>query len=147
MNQPDRGAKDSRTTVLTKRQAECLALAGQGLTSKEIAKAIGLSPSTVDNHINTAVARLGARNRVEAAHFMLIAGPPNPLEQSLILADNHAQRRPIWASLVTPPPLGGQSNAMPPRQRLFHIAQIALLALAFVSGVILTIAGVVYVFS
>lgn len=134
-------------TALSQRQAECLRLAGEGYTSKEIAREIGISPSTVDNHISTAVDRLGARNRVEAARFMLGDTSSDSFELGLITnATDRSRSIPsLFGALFKLPPLGGLRNAMSRKQRVFHIFQIAAFATAVCSGVILTIAGVVYV--
>ena len=47
---------------LTERQKDCLRLVGQGFTSKEIGRELDLSPSTVDNHVASAVPVLNATN-------------------------------------------------------------------------------------
>lgn len=140
---------DDAGKILSGRQVECLALAAQGLTSKQIAKAIGLSPSTVDNHISSAVGRLGARNRVEAARFMLQNTSSSLSESTLIIESRSPtrERESFWRSVVTLPPLGGRPNEMSRKRRLMHIVQITALMSAVFSGVILTIAGVVYVFA
>jgi DNA-binding NarL/FixJ family response regulator len=44
---------------LSERQTEVVRLLSLGCTVKEAAKVLKLSPSTVDNHKNTAMARLG----------------------------------------------------------------------------------------
>ena len=56
---------------LTERQKDCLRLVAQGYTSKEIGRALDLSPSTVDNHILAAVQLLGAPSRGEAARLLV----------------------------------------------------------------------------
>lgn len=48
---------------LTTRQRECARLVAQGMTSKEIAQVLQISPSTVDNHINAALTSLGVSKR------------------------------------------------------------------------------------
>lgn len=53
--------------TITGRQREILELVGSGLTSRDIARRLGLSPGTVDDHVKAAMARLGARTRLEAA--------------------------------------------------------------------------------
>lgn len=58
---------------LTRRQGQCLNLVHQGMTSKEIARQLGLSPSTVDNHLREAIVRLGKSNRQEAARDYAVA--------------------------------------------------------------------------
>jgi two-component system nitrate/nitrite response regulator NarL len=52
---------------LTPRQSECMSLLCEGKTVKVIAKALGLSPATVKNHLSDAYFRLGAHNKVQAA--------------------------------------------------------------------------------
>jgi len=52
---------------LSRQQARCIAAVSEGLTTKEIAYSLGLSPRTVDEHIEKAVAKLKAPNRQRAA--------------------------------------------------------------------------------
>ncbi len=52
--------------ALAPRETECLALAGKGLSSREIGRQLGLSSRTVDQYVDSAVQRLGASNRTEA---------------------------------------------------------------------------------
>jgi DNA-binding CsgD family transcriptional regulator len=52
---------------LTETQKACLRLVFQHQSSKDIARHLGSSPHTIDNHIKAAMARLGAVSRVEAA--------------------------------------------------------------------------------
>lgn len=51
---------------LSARQLEIVLLAAEGLSNKEIAGAIGVSPETVKTHMASAFQRLGARNRTAA---------------------------------------------------------------------------------
>ncbi len=51
---------------LTSREEEVLRLLAQGLSVKEMAKALGLSPDTVKDHLESLYGKLLARNRVEA---------------------------------------------------------------------------------
>ncbi len=44
-----------------------LSLVSRGLTNKEIAAALGLSPATIKRHIEKILTKLGLRNRVELA--------------------------------------------------------------------------------
>ncbi len=75
INQP--GA--DRAGRLTPRERECLRLVDQHLSSKVIARRLGLSRHTVDDHVDKARRKLGAGDRFEAAR--LLAGiertPPN----------------------------------------------------------------------
>lgn len=51
---------------LTSREEEVLRLLAQGFSVKEMAKALGLSPDTVKDHLESLYGKLLARNRVEA---------------------------------------------------------------------------------
>lgn len=55
---------------LTAQQKRCLALVGDGLTTKEIAHELGRSQRTIDEHIEKAVAKLGAPSRQRAAAML-----------------------------------------------------------------------------
>lgn len=57
----------ARFDHLSRRQQQCLRLVRDGMTTKEIAAAIGLSPSTVDSYIADAVKAVGASDRRAAA--------------------------------------------------------------------------------
>jgi two-component system, NarL family, response regulator DesR len=54
---------------LNDRERQVLRLAGEGLTSGEIAKQLFLSEGTVRNYLSEAIGKLGASNRVEAARI------------------------------------------------------------------------------
>jgi two-component system, NarL family, response regulator DesR len=54
---------------LTEREREALAAASHGASVAEIAAALYLSEGTVRNYLSTAIQKLGAQNRVEAAHI------------------------------------------------------------------------------
>jgi len=51
---------------LTPREEAVLRLLAQGLSGKEMARALGLSPDTVKDYLESLYGKLGARNRVEA---------------------------------------------------------------------------------
>ncbi|WP_245585887.1 response regulator [Paenibacillus pinihumi] len=54
---------------LTEREKEILALLGQGLNNKEIADQLFISEGTVKNHVSSLMAKLGLRDRTQAAVF------------------------------------------------------------------------------
>lgn len=51
---------------LTDRERDTLRLAEEGLSNKEIARRLNLSPGTVRNYLSDAASKLGAANRIEA---------------------------------------------------------------------------------
>ncbi|OYX05605.1 MAG: helix-turn-helix transcriptional regulator [Caulobacter vibrioides] len=55
---------------LTERERECLRLVDRHMSSKEIARELGLSKHTVDWHLDKARRRLGASDRYDAARRM-----------------------------------------------------------------------------
>jgi DNA-binding CsgD family transcriptional regulator len=81
---------------LTAREREVLACVGRGLSSRDIAREFGLAPSTVDTHVRSAMAKLGARSRTQA---VLLAGTSvgQPFGQSSTIVRLSAeQRRLLW---------------------------------------------------
>jgi DNA-binding CsgD family transcriptional regulator len=60
----------ARTATLTEGQKACLRGVLRHMSSKDIARELGISPHTVDQRIRTAMRALGAGSRVQAA-FML----------------------------------------------------------------------------
>lgn len=55
---------------LTAREAEVFELIAEGLTAKAAARMLGISHRTVEVHRARAVAKLGARNAVEAVRIV-----------------------------------------------------------------------------
>ena len=63
---PDQ-ANQAALDQLTLRQTEVLTLVAQGRSNKEIARTLGLAPSTVKTHLENLLQTLGVANRTEAA--------------------------------------------------------------------------------
>ena len=59
---------------LTARQAEVLRLLATGLSNKDIAAELFLSPATVERHLATIYRKLGVGGRVEAARYAIARG-------------------------------------------------------------------------
>ena len=54
---------------LTPREAEVLSLLAAGCTTREVASALVISPSTVERHITQLYAKIGARGRADATAY------------------------------------------------------------------------------
>lgn len=136
---------------LSERQRQCLTLVADGFTSKEIARQLNLSPSTVDNHLRAAMERLGLNNRADAARLLrganAVASAPRTRDEREELPAPQASVRGRGAGMLQLPPIGGAENRMSLRRRYFHVAQIALLGTMTMTAVIMTIAGLVQLFS
>lgn len=62
---------DPALGTLTAREQEVLHLLAEGLTDREIAEALTVSPRTVETHVSSVLHKLGARNRAEASRRYL----------------------------------------------------------------------------
>lgn len=118
---------------LSERQHECLSRAGEGMSSKEIGRLLGISPSTVDNHIHAAISKLNAKNRWQAAQLLQPVRDQN--------GSDHRHSHPLV------PPLGGSKNSTPAYRRLAQILAIAVISIIVVSSAIVLILGAVDVFA
>lgn len=78
MDQAQSGVVDPHE-ALTGRQREVLQLVAEGRTSAEIAKKLGISPRTVENHRASLVKTLGIQNRTDLVRHALKYGllPPS----------------------------------------------------------------------
>jgi hypothetical protein len=126
----------SATDRLSERQKQCLELVAAGYTSKQIARQLNLSPSTVDNHL------------IDPRSSGSMDGPLRddslPPAVREVKADNDDG---LVASLFSIPPMGGRDNRLTQRRRYYHVVQIMILALMAFSAVTVTIAGIVHLFS
>lgn len=59
---------------MTAQEKRVLGFIAQALTNKEIAVALGISPSTVKRHLENILRKLELKNRVEAAIFAVKNG-------------------------------------------------------------------------
>jgi DNA-binding CsgD family transcriptional regulator len=60
--------------LLSQRERDCLAWVARGATSKHAARQLNLSSHTVDEHVRSAMAKLGVSKRTEAAALALARG-------------------------------------------------------------------------
>ncbi|WP_030276797.1 response regulator [Streptomyces sp. NRRL B-24484] len=77
---PGAADRDPRLAALTDREREILVAVGRGWTNGEIAQRLVLSESTVKTHVGRVLAKIGARDRVQAVIFAYDVGltRPNP---------------------------------------------------------------------
>jgi two-component system nitrate/nitrite response regulator NarL len=62
------------TGVLSPRECEVLALIVSGYSNPEIAEELGIARNTVKNHLRSILAKLGVRNRAQAAAYAVSHG-------------------------------------------------------------------------
>ena len=67
-------ASDSGAPRLTDRETEILRLVAKGLSYKQIAERLVLSPRTVQNHVQNTLGKLQLHNRVELVRYALEQG-------------------------------------------------------------------------
>jgi DNA-binding NarL/FixJ family response regulator len=60
-------APDEVGGLLSAREQEVLRLLAEGMTDREIANGLAISPRTVESHVSSVLRKLGVRNRAEAA--------------------------------------------------------------------------------
>jgi DNA-binding NarL/FixJ family response regulator len=60
-------APDVEAPELSEREREVLALVAQGLTNKQIAAVLVISPITARNHVSSILTKIGLENRTQAA--------------------------------------------------------------------------------
>ncbi len=138
--------------TLSDRQRTCLRLVGRGMSSKEIAHEVGLSPQTVDTYIKAAMAKLGAGNRRDAARLLeahelsqQLGSPPGAIAMNAAPADQAVATggggRLDW---LLPPPVGGKSNDLSAAERTFAVLKVAGIGAVAVFALALLIAGTLY---
>jgi DNA-binding NarL/FixJ family response regulator len=64
--------------LLTDREREVMALAGQGLSNDEIARRLYVSPATAKTHVSRGMVKLGARDRAQLVVFAYESGLVQP---------------------------------------------------------------------
>jgi DNA-binding NarL/FixJ family response regulator len=72
-----------RTSRLTRREREVLALLAEGAGNESIAEALVISPQTARTHIQNVLGKLGVHSRLEAAMFVA----QNGIERELVPVD------------------------------------------------------------
>ena len=70
--------KQTRLSLLTRRELDTLRYISRGMTKKEIAKTLMVSVKTVDSHTANLMEKLDIHDRVELARFAIREGLANP---------------------------------------------------------------------
>ncbi|GAA0586162.1 response regulator transcription factor [Paractinoplanes ferrugineus] len=79
LSRPDPApAPDPRLATLSDREREVLVAIGQGATNTEIAERFTLTESTVKKHVGRVLAKIGARDRIQAVIFAYDNGLARP---------------------------------------------------------------------
>jgi DNA-binding CsgD family transcriptional regulator len=128
---------------LTRRESQCVQLAGLGLSNAEVAHSLGLTPSTVANYLQSAYAKLGVNHRQGAAQQLGIRYPGSLMtdDEVTALLPRHwrpaappgvegVSRRPPWLATVWRAPPSG------PMARVGLAVLVAVLWLLVLSGAI-----------
>ena len=144
---------------LTERQKDCLRLVAQGYTSKEIGRVLDLSPSTIDNHILTAVQSMSATSRGEAARSLAGLETRQKMPRESHTLAESAQSGLLSVSAEAPvlairdrtfwslPPIGGHRNELDSTERSLRIVQVAAVGFGTLMSLTLLIAGAFKIFS
>jgi DNA-binding NarL/FixJ family response regulator len=76
----------SKLSALTTRERDVVRLAARGLANKTIGQRLGISPRTVEGHLNHIFDKLGTTSRTELVHFALtnglLASEEHPIEDA-----------------------------------------------------------------
>ena len=125
-----------RTERLTSRQEACIALVAEGRSSKEIARELGISPSTVDNHIAAAINIVGSSNRTALANwYTQTRESENPRLDGKQAINNHRPSRMV----ITLPAMGGIRNSLSLMERVFTVLQVMTVSTMAASSLILIV--------
>ena len=152
------GETEGPSLPLQGRQRDCIMLVKKGLTSKQIARELGISPRTVDQHIGAALVNLGVPNRTAAValiHELETQQFPAVSDQPLIISRTEELGDPVIHSGLTfsgstnritrpkidhvLPRLGGTRNTARPTLRINWIFRIAMLSSMLTCFIVLSI--------
>ncbi|CAI7974308.1 MULTISPECIES: response regulator transcription factor [unclassified Parafrankia] len=86
-------AADPRLDTLTEREREILVAIGHGWTNGEIAERLVLSESTVKTHVGRVLAKIGARDRVQAVICAYDLGLTRPQARAETARDRRTDNR------------------------------------------------------
>lgn len=135
--------------VLRGRQFDCMQLVKEGLSSKQIARKLDISPRTVDQHIAAAVETLGVSSRLAAVarlneleyeKIRTRADLPFMFKSSAVPDETYVVDDETWPKASPAlPPLGGSINSVSRKDRLVWLTRIAILSIMVTCAIVLAI--------
>lgn len=154
---------DDAIKSLTEGQKDCLRLVNEHLTSKEIARKLGISPFTVDQRLDAAKSKLGATTRKEAAR-MFADAEKETLYQRLVYqngsfaedadaaskeapSNRAAQVSKAFSQLISVPPIGGAEHDLSKKDIIRQSIGIAFLGSVAVIIITVFLIGVMRLFN
>lgn len=153
---------DSALQSLTDGQKDCLRLVNEHRTSKEIARILHISPFTVDQRLDAAKAKLGARNRKEAARVFAEVEGQGIYQQTIYQngsfssemngpnevgpSNRVAQTFKAFSQLVSVPPIGGEQHNLSKKQIIRQSIGIAFVGSVAVIIITIFLIGVMRLF-
>ncbi len=142
---------------LTEGQKTCLRLVDKLLTSKEIARILGISPFTVDQRLDAARRKLKAATRKDAAKKFAslensdLSEPfvyeAQQLEHSrlptseIVPPKRSGQGLTQFSSLISVPPIGGERHELSKKEILFQSLNIAFFSTVVIAFVVVLLTG------
>lgn len=127
-------------------------LVKEGLSSKQIARRLGISPRTVDQHIAAAMEAMGVPNRMAAVSELYRlerearAEPAGMMfmqhDSPILTHPSMPAGKPVLPARRILPPLGGSANTATPRERIAWILRLAVFSIMATCAFVLTIMGV-----
>jgi DNA-binding CsgD family transcriptional regulator len=147
---------------LTEGQKACLRLVVQHHTSKEIARALGISPFTVDQRLDAARRKLNATSRIDAAKIFdamerndiyepfvyetsMLESPDDTVSQNT-LPDGWQRRFAKMLSFISVPPIGGERHELSSREILVLALNLAFFSTVVMSFVVVVLTGTLRLF-
>lgn len=141
---------------LSESQKACLRNVGRGMTSKEIARELDLTPSTVDTYLTRAMARLDAHNRRDAARLLAdveqsqnLRSQPEAVAtaaESTILISSPGRPKSAYSRFFGLPPVGGEVNDLDWAARHYAILRVGAFGIIVLVALTLVIAGLLWAF-
>lgn len=142
---------------LTEGQKACLRLVDDHLTSKEIARILGISPFTVDQRLDAARRKLKAATRKDAAKIFASLEKPG-LSEPFVYEALRLERSEMPATQTTPPnragqvvaklsafisvpPIGGERHELSKKEILFQSLNIAFFSTVVIAFVVVLLTG------